>query len=538
VCDFETAHCSSPAWLDCAEPAHRLVPAAEAGPSPAGQLRYLVDSGYQGDIYDAHTHLFAIPSTSGLPDLSDPDKYRFLARPMSIAKHYQLHRFYGGEHLRLRGFINLALPNMAGLGEPTSSYQYDGNSYLMAYTPAVAGDTADDDNYLAFAGNTMSAAALYTKQASFEPATDSYHSFAHAGLDWAEIRSGILDKTISSMADVKSRLSAQIYRMRDIGFDGLKLVNEWTAGRNGKWGAARPLVGLESLTDEEDPWALTGEMFNGNGGIFATAAKLGMSATVHGPDSQNNAEPYWQSGGVWDQVLSAHKGLRLTIAHGFALIKIHSGKPHFDQDPDRCDAVVEMMSKLFDEHDGKSGRSALRVDMLGAFINWWVEHNRLFQDDPGSVSHDYRAAFIKYQRHFVLGLDAVNSAARAFQSEACGAAHNPLETSLLSARIALEGPWQGNVRNLDLVGEPGVLSHIYRDNIFELAAVGTSPEHRGPAGVDTNGVRRIDCSLAAQHLSALRGSVRSEQRGLAPNADPLRRSLQEIAELLSSSCQG
>jgi len=39
-------------------------------------------------------------------------------------------------------------------------------------------------------------------------------------------------------------LAAQIAQLRDLGFDGLKLVNEWSNGRNGQWGAAKPLVGV------------------------------------------------------------------------------------------------------------------------------------------------------------------------------------------------------------------------------------------------------------------------------------------------------
>ena len=62
--------------VPCTEPTHAVVPADSIDASPAGQLRWLLDHGYPGDIYDAHTHLFIIPETALLPSLTDPTEDR------------------------------------------------------------------------------------------------------------------------------------------------------------------------------------------------------------------------------------------------------------------------------------------------------------------------------------------------------------------------------------------------------------------------------------------------------------------------------
>jgi hypothetical protein len=533
ICDLTSARCDTPAWLSCKEPAHAIVPADAPDTSPGGQLRYLLDHGYQGDIYDGHGHQFAIPETSGMPDLANPEQYRFVTRPLPLAQQVDLYSYYAGEHLGVRGSINLALPNLGGLGDPTSSYEYQGESYLMAYTPAEAGQSADDDNVLAFAGNVMSAAALYTKQRSYEPATSSYHSFAYSGMDWADVRAGIEDGSIADMDGVKSRLEAQAARLRDLGFDGLKFVSEWNAGRNGKWGVARPLVGLESVASESDPWTLDGDLFNGPGGIFDTAAKLGLSVLVHATDG---ASPtlFWQQGGVWDQILTAHPGLKLTVAHGFAFIDIHGGKSHA-QAAAACDALVDDMKLLFSEHDGTADKSMITVDMLVPFIAWWVEHNQLFQQSPGDFVHDYRQLFIEHRRHFVLGMDLINGAVRAFQSDGCGSQDNPVETAYLNARIQLEGPW-GGPHLLDLVGAGDTLDRVYRQNVFAAVVAGDAPGHVGPAGVDANGVRRIDCAAAGEYLAELRESVRTVDRGTSAGTDPLVLAQEQIRDAFLAGC--
>jgi len=508
---------ASHADAPCTEPAHAIVPAGSVDASPGGQLRWLLDHGYQGDIYDAHTHLFAIPETSLLPSLTDPTTDRFVIEPMPIADQLAAYLFYLGEYLHVRGFVNLAIPNLGGLGDPSSTYAWRGETYPMAYTQAAPGSDPGDDNLMAFAGNVYSASALYTKFASYDPQTGRYHAFAYTGLDWADVRAGILEGTITSIEGVKERLATQIRRFRRVGFDGLKFVNEWNSGRNGKWGVARPLVLLETVDGSDDPWALDGEIFNGPGGILDTAVEVGFPVVVHGGDGGPNTEAFWAPGGVWDHVLDAHPGLELQIAHGHAIGNVHKGQPHEGAEAEACDRVISWMVELFERHDGSDGKAMVRVDM-GSLIRVLAEHNRLYR--AGASAHDVRQIVIDYDRHFVLGLDPINKGATSFQTEDCGGITNPLESQYLSARIKLEGPYvEGNPKSqyLDLVGESDTLDRIYRENLFEQ--LGT--------------ISPVDVQLAIEYVEELIESVRTEYRGTAPETDPLIAALQEILDQMS-----
>lgn len=503
--------------VECSDPVHGITPADTIDASPGGQLRWLLDHGYQGDIYDAHAHLFAIPETSLLPSLTDPTTDRFVIEPMPIVDQMSAYCFYLGEHLHVRGFANLAIPNLGGLGDPSSTYEWKGQIYPMAYTRAEPGSDPGDDNLMAFAGNVYSASALYTKFASYDPVADRYNAFAYTGLDWADVRAGILDRTIVSIDDVKDRLAAQIRRFRDIGFDGLKLVSEWDFGRNGKWGVARDLVLLETLDSETDPWTLDGEMFNAPGGVLDVAAEVGFPVVVHGGDGGPNTEAFWAPGGAWDRVLEAHPGLELQIAHGHAIGNVHKGRPHEGADAEACDRVVSWMLSLFERHDGSDGRAMVRVDM-GGLITVFAEHNRLHRSR--GTTHDARQILIDYDRHFLLGLDPINKAAVTYQTEGCGGASNPLESQYLNARIKLEGPYVAGspqMQYLDLVGAGDTLDRIYRANLFEQ--LGT--------------VSPIDIPLAIQYVEELIESVNTEYRGTTPETDPLVAALREILDQLS-----
>jgi len=502
----------------CTAPAHGIVPAESIDGSPGGQLRWLLDHGYQGDIYDAHAHLFAVPETSLLPSLTDPPVDRFVIEPMSIADQLDAHLFYLSEHLHIRGFVNLALPNLGGLGDPSCTYEWRGGTYPMAYVPAKPGSDPGDDNLMAFAGNVYSASALYTKFASFDPASGRHRVFAYTGLDWADIRAGVLDGSIASVEDVKARLAARIRRFREIGFDGLKFVSEWSAGRNGKWGAARNLVLLETLDASGDPWALDGEMFNGPGGIFDIAVEVGFPVVVHGGDGGANTEAFWAPGGLWDRILDAHPGLELQIAHGHAIGNLHKGRPHEGADAEACDQVFSWMVDLFDRHDGSNGGAMVRIDM-GSLISVFAEHNSLHRS--GASAHDIRQILIDYDRHFLLGLDPINQAARTYQTEGCGAIVNPIESQYLGARVKLEGPFvEGNpkMQYLDLIGEGDTLDRIYRENLFEQLGE----------------VSAVDVPLAIDYIEELIASVNTEYRGTTPETDPLVAALSEILAELSA----
>ena len=509
----------------CTEPAHAVVPAESIGASPAGQLRWLLDHGYQGDIYDAHTHLFIVPETALLPSLIDPTEDRFVIHPMSIVDQTNAYAFYLGEYLHVRGFVNLAIPNLGGLGDPSSTYEWEGRTIPTAYVHAEPGSDPGDDNVTAFSGNVYSASALYTKLASNDPTTGRYHAFAYTGLDWAEIRRGILDGSIASVDDVKAELAEQIRRFRDIGFDGLKFVSEWNRGRNGKWGVARHLVLLETVTEEPDPWALDGEMFSGEGGIFDAAVEAGFPCVVHGPDGGSNTETFWAPDGVWDRVLTAHPGLELQIAHGHAIGNVHKGAPHEGAAAEQCDRVVSWMVALFDEHDGSDGAAMVRIDM-GSLITWLADHNRLYRNGV-ATAHDVRRILIDYDRHFLLGLDPINKAAASYQTEGCGAIDNPLESQYLNARTKLEGPYDpGNphAQYLDLVGEGDTLDRIYRENLFEQLG-----------GIDN--VRPIDLPRAVEYVEELIASVNTEYRGTTAESDPLIAALREIANAFRTAAR-
>jgi hypothetical protein len=346
-----------------------------------------------------------------------------------------------------------------------------------------------------------------------------------------------VDGTIADMPQLWARLGRQLERFRDLGFDGIKLVNEWSTGRNGKWGVARPLVGLERLVPAADPWALDGEMINGSGGILAKAAELGMSVLIHGPDGGREVARFWSAGGVWDRVLAAHPGLKLTIAHGLAISSVHRGAPHQGAGAQECDAVVGMMLDLLDKHDGAGGRAIVRIELMASFIRFWVEHNQAFRAGL-AATHDYRAQLVAHHRQFMLGLDPINAAAAAYQSDGCGA-QSHFEGSYLSARMLLEGPYvQGSpsARFLNLVGEAGVLDHLYRQNLLAAVAAGSHPGHVGAAGVDTRGNRRVDCGGAITYVEELRDSVRTDYRRTTPASDPLRATLGEIADEMRARC--
>jgi hypothetical protein len=238
---------------------------------------------------------------------------------------------------------------------------------------------------------------------------------------------------------------------------------------------------------------------------------------------------------VWDQILTNHPGLKLTIAHGQAVLKVHTGAPHQSAAAE-CDQMVGWLRDLFAEHDGSGGRAMVRLDMA-SFITFWAEHNDLYQQGV-ATTHNYRSIMIDYAQHFMLGRDPINLAAVSYQSDGCGAGDNPLEQSYLSARINLEGPYDpanSVIRFLDLVSAGNTLDRIYRLNLFDaLAAHGVN--QIGPAGVDANQVRRVDCGQAQSYLQMLIDSVHTEHRQTIADTDPLIAALMELANELAITC--
>ncbi|MFC1609798.1 Ig-like domain-containing protein [Myxococcota bacterium] len=517
ICDYVEAVCISPDWLDCEAPVHPVEPSDTIDTTPGGMLRYLWDQGYQGDIYDGHIHVFATGETHAR---SRADGDLQVLRPITIQEHFDLHKFFTEENLNIRGGSNLALANFGGLGDPSSTFQYGGDTYPVVYWPAEAGTPPLDDNMAAFAGNVLSAFSLYTKLASYEPSADAYHYFAFTGPDWAAIRAGILEGSITSIEGVKARLAEQLERFRDLGFDGLKFKQEWFPDTPP--GVMRDLVLLETLPDVGDePWEIDSEMFNGPGGILDTAAQLGMPIVMHAGDATARAEEFWQPNGIWATVLEAHPGLKLQIAHGFAVAWAHKDAPHVDH-AEKCNQRVQWMLELFERFDGQDGRAMLSIDLVWHFMMWWKEHNDLFQRGI-ATDFDYRDILINESRHFLLGMDPVNRAASDFQSDGCGL-NGRMERNYITYRVTMEGPYDSDspsIRFLDLLDEEDTLTNIYHDNLFRHVSVDPDDAYQvGLAGLDTHNVRHIDCAAGIAYLEELRDSIRTDYRNTTPETDP------------------
>lgn len=368
----------------------------------------------------------------------------------------------------------------------------------MAYQLPSANGDFDNDNGLAFTGNIMSAAALYAKLASYGPMEDTYHSFAYTSLDLSAIRNGIEDGSITSIEGGNAGFAAQIRRASGLGFDRFKFKYELFDGVD-REAAMRAIVGLEAISGAPQPWAADGDLFNGPGGLFATATQAGMPMVIHAQDGMNwtTAVEWWSEDGLWDTILSSHPGLEITVAHGFAISNRDTdrGLAHEGSQAIECDAMGVMMLDLLDKYDGLEGRSMLRIDMSGELGEWWRIHNDLYQQ--GLVSYDYRNALRQYQRHFMIGSDPINTAVLTFQKESCGDGN--LERRYIGLRLRFEGPYwpdEPGVRFLNLV-EPGyieVLDAIYRENLFETVSAtpeqAAAPPGAMPAASVTSNVRR------------------------------------------------
>lgn len=534
LCHHLDAVCYTPDWLSCDEPQHAVVPAGVIDSTPAGKLQWLQTNGYQGDIYDAHLHIYATGEPMGR---MTPTGQFVVYRPVTIEEAFSLHDFFVSEHLNIVGGANLILADFGGLGDPTSQYEFQGQTLTPSYRPFEAGTSIDDDNTAAFSGaNVNNAYTLYTKLASYVKEENRYRYFAFPSLDWHKIRYGILEGTFTSIEHVKKALASQIRWARDFGYDGIKFKSEWFP--SSRTSAMRSLVLLETLPDAGDePWEIDGEMFNGPGGILDTAARLGIPLLFHAGDSGARAEEFWGPDGILATVLDAHPGLKLQIAHGFVLANAHASDEHASN-ATVCDQRVKWVFDLFDRFDGRAGRSMLRIDLVWRFLEWWREHNELYQQGE-PVEYDYRDLLIRYSRHLMLGLDPVLKEVEDYQSDGCGS-NGRLEQNYVTMRSKLEGPYRPNdpsTRFLDLVDAGSTLDSIYRNNLLEEVAVDPSKaEQIGSAGVDSNNVRHVNCDRVIDYVRGLGSAINTNWRGTTPATDPLVRSMQDTLEALQARC--